>query len=860
MNATSLSPTDFDHPISRTAVLTLINTALRLKEYRFARQVALAWLATFPGDLGINLAHAQALLGEGKYSQVAPIVEDLCQKDPEFQPAQRIRAMAEVTKDPTLRSQALASITTMTGQTKDGVKLPDWAQLAWQSRQALQAGNAAQAAELIHQALTSDPSSPVPAILHLAITRTIENENAVRNLAQVYSTRWPECLQFKLYLAEALMAGGDEPGAVALLHQCAANDAAGQVTSRIWGANHPYKPLWPASLEILFDLPVPAAVSGALGWNQLVGGAPAQPAPTAAAGKSAPKAGSTSEPIAPDVLRSIQNEFDRLARRFRLPTISRSDARYPIYVILSTRHGLESLYGPQTAAAVIAEMNNLVDAVKKRAGWGAMSFLADDPLSTSAYDVKPAPAGDAWKLKLTLHDLDAALSKKGAMVGALLIVGGPEVVPFHRLPNPTDDVDPEILSDNPYASLDENYFVPDWPSGRLPGGSGKDAGLLLSAIRRIVDYQKKQASTGSVFRSSSFLRNLFSHVKKLIPHGPKNRPMKPSFGYSAAVWKQSSLAAFRPIGEVQAFLTCPPTQTGGLLDTNLLPSQLSYFNLHGLQDGPDWYGQRDPALQASGPDYPTALTTKDILNSNQATQFIFSEACYGGYIDQKTEDQSIALKFISSGCQGMVGSTCVSYGSVTTPLIAADLLGYYYWKYLQDGKNAGEALQQAKISLVNDMNKRQGYLDGEDQKTLISFVLYGDPLSTLAASGAHPKSMMRPQGHAAVKVISDARGDDTPSDPVPAELLDQVKDLVDQYLPGLKDADFAMTRQQSMFNDEGHPLPGSQMGAKVKPTAIPSHRVVKVSKQVEFARHIHRHYARVTLDSKGKVVKLVVSR
>jgi hypothetical protein len=55
---------------------------------------------------------------------------------------------------------------------------------------------------------------------------------------------------------------------------------------------------------------------------------------------------------------------------------------------------------------------------------------------------------DPWKLKLALADLDQALSKKGAMIGALLIVGGPDVVPFHKLPNPTDDMDREVYSDN----------------------------------------------------------------------------------------------------------------------------------------------------------------------------------------------------------------------------------------------------------------------------------------------------------------------------------------------------------------------------------------------------------------------------
>ena len=36
------------------------------------------------------------------------------------------------------------------------------------------------------------------------------------------------------------------------------------------------------------------------------------------------------------------------------------------------------------------------------------------------------------------------------------------------LPNPTDDADPDIPSDNPYATADDNYFVPEWPIARLP--------------------------------------------------------------------------------------------------------------------------------------------------------------------------------------------------------------------------------------------------------------------------------------------------------------------------------------------------------------------------------------------------------
>ena len=118
-----------------------------------------------------------------------------------------------------------------------------------------------------------------------------------------------------------------------------------------------------------------------------------------------------------------------------------------------------------------------------------------------------------------------------------------------------------------------------------------------------------------------------------------------------------------------------------------------------------------------------------MLNGGRTPEIIFSEACYGAYILEKTAENSLALKFLATGCRALVGSTVMSYGSISTPLNAADLLGTAFWKYLKDGIPVGDALRRAKIHLAREMHKRQGYLDGEDQKTLISFVLYGDPLA-----------------------------------------------------------------------------------------------------------------------------------
>jgi len=88
-------------------------------------------------------------------------------------------------------------------------------------------------------------------------------------------------------------------------------------------------------------------------------------------------------------------------------------------------------------------------------------MLADDPSSMANFGLKPTLSEDPWALKLALVDLDKALAQKGLMIGALLIVGGPDVVPHHKLPNPVADIDTEVPSDNPYGTIDENYFIPE---------------------------------------------------------------------------------------------------------------------------------------------------------------------------------------------------------------------------------------------------------------------------------------------------------------------------------------------------------------------------------------------------------------
>lgn len=546
---------------------------------------------------------------------------------------------------------------------------------------------------------------------------------------------------------------------------------------------------------------------------------------------------------------SVSGEFERLAKKLKQPMLSRVDGRFPIYVILSSRDGLTAQFGPQTTTILHNEMRKLAAAVRRKPGWNAMVYLVDDAACTGQYGLNPADARDPWKVKHALSDLDVALRQRGEMIGALLIIGGDEIVPFHRLPNPTDDLDGEVLSDSPYATLDANYFVPEWPVGRLPGEKGSDAGLLLEQLHAMQRYHSRRRKAQSMF-GIDWLRWVGALMGRFIPMRSAT-----SFGYTAAVWRRSSLAVFRPIGAPHTVKASPPENSVSVDRERVTGSSLGYYNLHGLEDSPDWYGQRDPLERGDGPDYPVALSPADLKRNGRSPRVVFSEACYGAHILEKTEKHSLALKFLNMGTMAVVGSTCTAYGSINTPLIAADLLGNLFWQHLKSGRTAGEALMQAKIDLVREMNRRQGYLDGEDQKTLISFVLYGDPLAVYDGFRVQGKAH-RMKTHPYVKTISDQTDENITSSQVSGEVLTQVKGLVAEYLPGADLAGMHFARQVIPVEGKGKNGP-----ARKKDGVDNSERiVVTVSKRVKEAEHTHLHTMRVTLDETGKAVKLSISR
>jgi hypothetical protein len=123
-----------------------------------------------------------------------------------------------------------------------------------------------------------------------------------------------------------------------------------------------------------------------------------------------------------------------------------------------------------------------------------------------------------------------------------------------------------------------------------------------------------------------------------------------------------------------------------------------------------------------------------------------------------------------------------------------------------------------------------------------------------------------------VKTVCDRASEADSAQPVPSEMLVYVKKIVEQYLPGMEDASLTWSHEHAECHEHSHECPTGQLAKASVSYRIasgqsyrPGRSVITLSKQKRVSngasiQHLHRHYARLTLDENGKLVKLVVSR
>ena len=359
-------------------------------------------------------------------------------------------------------------------------------------------------------------------------------------------------------------------------------------------------------------------------------------------------------------------------------------------LIITSRRRLREVYGAGGARRVDTALRRLLAA---RVARGVPTQLMR--IEEGLPDVGLAgAAAEPMAISQQLAALAAALRQGGTQLDSVLIVGGPDVVPFYEAPNPTPyDGDASVPTDSCYGASDPLELVSEWAIGRLPGATSGDPTLLLRLIEAATAHR---------------------------PH--TDRTQKP-FGYTTEAWRRAAAEVYAEVPGAGGLLISPPLLATTLDRTLLDGARRIYCNLHGVRDGPLWYGQPSDrrALVA-------ALRPVDLVGLDLQGAVVVSEACYGAAIAGRDEHTSLALAFLARGAVGFLGATAISYGPPSPPLGEADLVALHFLRALRTpGATLGSALLAARAGMLRDTLAQQATLDEDDQKTLLEFVLYGDP-------------------------------------------------------------------------------------------------------------------------------------
>jgi len=277
----------------------------------------------------------------------------------------------------------------------------------------------------------------------------------------------------------------------------------------------------------------------------------------------------------------------------------------------------------------------------------------------------------------------------------IFIIGNHKELPFEKMESPVYDDDNFIFTDNFWSSRYKNTLIPSIPVTRIPISIDENQKTFINKLNKILEI--------------------------------KTVSIKEKFGISASIWYSAASNVFTCIDGMGELLKSPKFSVKSRRKLKFQKYHSSmYFNLHGSKKLPGWYGQRKN-FNEYDEEYPLALLPIS-FEKGVAGAFLLSEACYGGYIINKTNKQSIVMQALNTGMGFIIASTASAYGAYSSPLGEADLFIKLFIMEFQKGETAGKAFVIAKRKFAYKNLQKYGFLDGDDKKTLIEFSLFGNSL------------------------------------------------------------------------------------------------------------------------------------
>mgnify|MGYP005848479963 CR=1 FL=1 len=679
--------------------------------------------------------------------------------------------------------------------------------------------------------------------------------------------RWPRCLKARLMMGELLSRDPEREGrGVAMLHEALGADPTGSVACSLFRNSGFELPLLGDQVSLPAPdgdaLPAPPELESALALLPgLAPGDAVEPewSPPQGMDLEAPPLAAPAPPVLPPdpaiiAVGELGGERDgpeeRPRRRARRP--ERRESLHVVQLIVSSRRRLLQRYGEAGVGRLEGRLRDY-GAALAASGVEAKLVYLDDEASLAPFGLEPTDTEDPGQIKALIDSLDQLVCEPEQEPPSVLILGGDAIVPFWRLENPSEDDDGEVLSDSPYASRSEGYLLPQRSLGRLPDAADADLDLLLRQLDTAL-LRRHQAPPGTG------LLGWLDSVRRLAGLGTS---MPSSLGCSAGAWRDASVAAFSAVGGPARLQISPPATVLDMEKAWQTGATAAYFSLRGARDAAQWYGQPGDTPPHADLMLPAAFGPELAERVDAAGSVVFTEASHGAYLLDKTRQTSIPLRFLAKGALGVVGPTATAYGSVTSDLAGANLLAFHFWRRLLEGMSLGQALGHAKHDVYADALRRQGWLDGDDQKALLQFTLFGDPSLRFRAGVSRGTGLsLAGRQHSGIPqaaLCRRFRSAHAQRDLSP-EVVRRAVGHLQQRAAGGCGPSFRVVRQggcQSLCSDCAWGMPKS---ARRSPSRGPvwSFTTSRLLSTSEGARL--RCYAHVTLDAEGGIAKTVVSR
>lgn len=398
----------------------------------------------------------------------------------------------------------------------------------------------------------------------------------------------------------------------------------------------------------------------------------------------APTASHIEEPIQGDSSQSSKLTYCFFQDKKADLTSDKPSCKYGI--VLTNFKQLKKKFGEIELERLQQNLSDYLEEHKKNGLYYLVLDASDNCLKT--------PNEKNWKQHIDLLQkaIKRVKSKLNGNIFFILIFGGDEIIPMPVFSNPNPNGnDKDVDSDLPYSTLS----VKD-PTSR------ESARTPLVAVGRI--------PTG-VNSTANDLSNLL--VNTLA--GMRNFSTEKTFGLSTYCWQQVSAYVNNNVCKANLFIS-PALTVDNISKHYSEDTGVHYFNLHGSDRAPEWYGQKDS-------DYPVAFTPFAITTSRKHN-IIGVEACYGARFINLKKEQSILLSALATNTVSFVGSSRVAWGPSTPPMNLADIVIHDYLALLQKGVSAGEAFLKARIHAFNNSCNSD---PATSLLSMMEFNLFGDP-------------------------------------------------------------------------------------------------------------------------------------